>query len=417
MNKLFRCVYYLLIVLSLGFSDNLLASFSMKEIPYLPIFKLEADSIHYPKGDKTALYPFYNKLDSLTSGNKKNVTILHIGGSHIQAGILSEQMRQNFGMDFPLANRGMIFPFRVAKTNGPPNYKITYTGTWNIAKNIEKTPQYTLGLTGMCVGTKDTTASITIKLPGDSAIPFSEIYVLANNDALLEPLIGVNDSLYTGSYDTEKRAYFYQLDAPCDSFTLFLRPIEKPLGNADFELRGFFVDNKYSGISYVDIGVNGASVPSYLRCSLFEQDLAFVKPDLCILSVGINDASGTDFNVDYFQNNYKELIRRIHNVVPDCVILFTTNNDSYRRVQRRYYNNRNGLLAQQAFMSLAQYHNAGVWDLFEFMGGLGSMRQWEQYGLSRRDKIHFTPQGYRLIGDLVYNALICDYLEYLNNKE
>jgi len=46
------------------------------------------------------------------------------------------------------------------------------------------------------------------------------------------------------------------------------------------------------------------------------------------------------------------------------------------------------------------------------MGGLHSMKEWESAGLGKKDKVHFTNQGYLLIGDLFFNALIKDYLYY-----
>jgi lysophospholipase L1-like esterase len=134
---------------------------------------------------------------------------------------------------------------------------------------------------------------------------------------------------------------------------------------------------------------------------------------LCILSIGINDASGSNFDTAQFIQNYKELIRRIKSVSPDCAILFTTNNDSYIKSRKTYHNNPNGLLAEQAFLSLATYYKTGVWDLFSFMGGLGSMKKWEHDGLAQKGKVHFTPQGYRLLGDLLYNALLYEYTKYL----
>lgn len=410
-----QCFSRLLIMLLIAAWSypTLHADNTLKPIPDLPVFNLKADSIYYPMSDKALFGHFFKKLDTLRLYGKGHVNILHIGGSHIQAGMFSNRIRENFTSAFPVVNRDMIFPFSAANTNNPVNYRTRYTGKWKVVRNVQRTPLYELGLTGMCIGTTDTAASITIRFRNDTIRPFSSLHVLANNDASLSPLITTMDSCFTGEYNTIHQAFIYQFPCEVDSFRLsFVSKTGTPGVTADFRLRGFWLDSPQPGISYIDIGVNGASVPSYLRCSLLEQDLALVKPDLCIFSIGINDASGYNFDVNLFQDNYKELIRRIRSVAPDCEILFTTNNDSYRRVKRNYHNNKNGALAQQAFYSLADYYQAGVWDLFSFMGGLGSMRRWEQHGLSRRDKVHFTPEGYMLLGDLVYNALMRDYLDY-----
>ena len=47
------------------------------------------------------------------------------------------------------------------------------------------------------------------------------------------------------------------------------------------------------------------------------------------------------------------------------------------------------------------------------MGGLYSMRNWEHAGLAQTDKVHFTNDGYKLIGDLLYNALISRYMDHV----
>ena len=81
-----------------------------------------------------------------------------------------------------------------------------------------------------------------------------------------------------------------------------------------------------------------------------------------------------------------------------------------------YQVNTNGTIAEQAFFELGKKHNAGVWDIFDIMGGLQSMELWQSQNMAKSDKIHFTNAGYTLIGDLLYNALIDRYMEHLTNS-
>ena len=377
--------------------------------------------IYFPSGDTNVYHVLFKKLDKLIFEGEENITILHIGGSHIQAGTMSHQIRTNLLNMFPglVSNRGMIFPFSVVpKSNNPLNYQTSYTGIWDVAKNIQRSPKFPLGLTGMCVASTDSDASISIRLRNNDGIiyDFNKVYLLGHCDSgYIRPMLQIQDSVIVeGIYDSTRLAYSFILPCYAEFFTLYFE--KKDSLWEPFYVRGFWLDNGLPGISYVDIGINGATVTSYIRCNYLENDLSFVKPDFCIFSIGINDASGTDFDTTYFQNNYKELIRRIRTVSPNCVILFTTNNDSFRKIGKKYYNNENGLLAQQAFYSLASYHNAGIWDLFSFMGGLNSMKYWEAKGLAQKDKIHFTTSGYSLIGNLIYNAFVGEYINYLKNK-
>ena len=388
----------------------------LREIPALPCMATTFSTIIYPGGDSTAYYSFFKKLDKLLFEGEGNVTILHIGGSHIQAGTFSHQNRSNLLGSFPgiTGNRGLLFPFSAAKTNNPYNYRTTFTGEWDVSKNTNPVPPFALGLSGISIASKDTLACIEIQMRNNENLffDFNVIHVLGHCDSgWITPQIQLDDSTYIeGRYDTARLAYRFDLEKYVDGFRLSFR-INDSLWEP-FYLRGFWVENQLPGLTYVDVGVNGASVPSYLKCGYLENDLSFAKPDLCIFSIGINDASGSKFDTLQFQRNYKELIQRIKSVAPDCAILFTTNNDSYIKSRRTYYNNANGLLAQKAFLSLARQYKTGVWDLFSFMGGLGSMKKWEQEGLSQKDKVHFTAQGYKLLGDLLYNAFLYEYIKY-----
>ena len=108
------------------------------------------------------------------------------------------------------------------------------------------------------------------------------------------------------------------------------------------------------------------------------------------------------------------MIRRVN---PDCALLFVTNNDSFKKIRKNKYQvNLNGPVVEEAFMEMGKDYNAAVWNQFDIMGGLGSMQEWENAGLAKKDKVHFTNEGYELLGDLLYNALISRYIEHIKNN-
>jgi lysophospholipase L1-like esterase len=51
------------------------------------------------------------------------------------------------------------------------------------------------------------------------------------------------------------------------------------------------------------------------------------------------------------------------------------------------------------------------WDLFEAMGGAGTMEVWAESTpkLASSDLVHFTPKGARLIGELLDESLRAEY--------
>lgn len=399
-------------------SINLKGQSIFKEIPEYPFLRNDLNKISFP-GKPDAFEGLFEKMDKLFFQGKGQLNIIHFGGSHIQADLFSNSFRNNLLTFHPgiIASRGLVFPFGAAKTNNPYNYITTYKGNWIPVRNIHREIVKPLGLSGIAIYTCDTTAEINIKIRNsafETYHEFNRIRIIGHSDSMsFEPILKLDGLFYlNGKYDSLTSSYLFELENYTDSLSILFQSNDT-LYNP-FVLSGIILENDFPGITYNSVGVNGASVPSYLKCDNLERDLQLLKPDLVIFSIGINDASGDNFNPEVFKSNYNELIRRIKNVEPNCAILFTTNNDSYRRIRRRYYVNNNGPIAQKAFFELAEIHNAGIWDFFEIMGGLKSMAEWEKVGLANRDKIHFVSPGYRLMGDLIFNAFITEYMKHLS---
>lgn len=408
--KKYKLPIFLLMQVCIGFFSIVHAQQTLKEIPSYPFLQPTLNHISYPDSLLT-LDHFYKKMDTVIKTGKGKLNIVHIGGSHIQADIYSHQLRKNLIHFHPnlVGARGFVFPFSIAETNNPSNYKTHYTGKWVTSKNTQATLSSPLGLSGITVSTNDSIASISIEIPTkeDYLSSFNSIRIIGKNNLYQLQVTTPNDTITQMEYDDNSASFLIQLSEKTNQFTLQLSSNDTL---RTFDLQGIVLENELSGLRYHAIGVNGASTTSYLKCEQLERDLATLQPDLVILSIGINDAAGDNFDPEFFKKNYVKLFQRIKTVAPNTSILFTTNNDSYRKKGKKYQNNPNGEVVKKVMFELATSEHAAVWDLFTIMGGLESMKLWENQGLSQKDKIHFKAEGYQLIGDMLYNALIYDYL-------
>ena len=410
--KRFAVISSLLLTLFMG---SLFAQGPVKvETVDFPFAHFDRNQLQYP-GDNAAMERFFDKLDTLLFTGHGHINIMHIGGSHVQAGVFSQQMRDNLLNLQPglIAGRGLIFPFM--KTNTPASYSVSRTGEWEYFRNA-KAFDTRMGLAGASVTTSDTAASFSIvtreKVPRDITPVFDFNYVKILGYGTLTPVVHFNNDTLVGDYNEEEGSFTFVLPDYTDSLYVDFNKAE-----GTFTVTGIFLDNGMPGITYHGIGINGAKVCSYLSCLDLERDLRLVKPDLVIFGIGINDASGDTFTPENFISDYDSLVDIIQHVSPDCALLFITNNDSYRKVGRRKYEvNTNGKVVQQAFITLGRKHNGAVWDFFDIMGGLNSMKKWQDAGYAQKDKVHFTNNGYALIGDLLFNALMDGYTEHLRNK-
>ena len=381
--------------------------------------------------DSSQMRRFAMKWYKLLATGQGHLNIMQLGASHVQGGTFPHTIRRNIligacnavgesGYDtrnthFPVGPRGMIFPYSAAvKCNNPFDYRISRSSALTLTRCVYKEPDQMLGLTGIAVTAADSAADVSVTL-AEPDIDFAthRIILLGNSVGGLIPQLYIIEE----SGDTVKvplteadegfRRYTFDLPHTVDSFHVFL-PCHP---GQSFAITGIYLDHPWpvlqtSGITFHSIGVNGASVSDYLtKCPFFTTDLEMIDPDLVILGIGINDASGPNFDTAVFRQRYLQLVDSIRAVKPDCAFIFITNNDSYRRVKRKYSVNNNGPLAREAFLRVAEQCGGAVWDQFTIMGGLTSMDLWSKNDLGQRDHVHFTRKGYQLLGDLLSNAI------------
>ncbi|WP_346858003.1 GDSL-type esterase/lipase family protein [uncultured Draconibacterium sp.] len=371
--------------------------------------RTDLNEMHYP-GTRKYADIFNQKLEKLVISGEGRINIVHIGGSHIQAGVYSGQMRtrlQQLNGEMN-AGWGYMFPYRISRTNSPFGYYIRYNGRWQSFRNVERRKSGTLGVGGMSVTTSAPKAELTILLEKENQLDYSfnKFRVYYQNSEKNYKVL-VDSALLVKAEQTDEYIDF-EINQYVDSLKI---TVEKNYNSTGaFSLLGITTESAPNGIMYHSIGVNGAHVPAFLRCQLFEEQLAELKPDLVILGLGINDAYGNKFSQSKFESNYAELIAKIRKAAPNTAIIFTSNNDSY--LYRRYVN-KNGEKVQDSMFKLAKRFDAGVWDLYTVMGGLNSIVLWQKNNLAQSDRVHFTREGYLLVADLFFNALVQDFEKYI----
>ena len=278
-------------------------------------------------------------------------------------------MALRYGMD---GGRGLVFPYAAAGTNTPMGYQSSYTGTWTSSRCLS--PETVMGVSGMTVTTADTAATVALDLVPeerkmwDLRFTFRSIDVLGYGD--LEPVILSGRDTLRGRQMDER--WHFELPRYIDYFRVGFLGFP-----GRFTLKGLYLDNPANGLTVSEVGVNGAA----------------------------NDLQGADFDARRFISNYGKLVQQVRRANPHCAFLFTSCNDSWKNGR----SNPHGARAERAFEEIAAGCDGAFWDLFDIMGGSGSMDAWVNAGYARPDHIHFTPEGYTILGNLLFNALMDAY--------
>jgi lysophospholipase L1-like esterase len=364
------------------------------------------------------MVPFFEKMEKLVFNGEGRISILHMGGSHVQGGFLTDRLRYNFStLTYGVkGERGFVFPYKIAGTNSPYSIKCNWRGNWSGCRSSVSTHECDWGMSGISAITSDEQASFEIMVSDIDSTFFESnvitIYHNGNEEYEITPdsammLVEIARNMEDG-YDVFTFAKAY------DSFRFNIKRCVDQ--SSPFILQGIYFGNSDAeGFTYNAIGVNGAGTYSYLRSSKFASQMNTLKPDLIFFGIGVNDANVPegDFNQNGFEERYERLIQMIRSSNKDAVFVFITNNDTY--YQKRSPN-KNAYKVQESMHRLAEKYDGAVYDLFTIMGGLGSIDDWKDAQLAASDRIHLTKKGYELQADMMFEAFRKAFGDYLNEK-
>lgn len=408
------------------------------------------------------LKEFYKKLAKAKKG-KSSIAILHIGDSHIQAGFFTGALRDAFQRDYGNAGRGLLFPYRLANTNGHMDARFSSDVAWQRYRIItEDAPR--AGIAGATVYSEAAQFSVQLRceeafnqisIYGKGlgqlrlAIPKErgkriapqvrrQIHVVRAGEVLGKisrkygvsirqlkqwnrikgTMIRIGQKLLIEkrnkmpAYHSEDFTWIQpyeqtetSLKATLTNSTTELYLIKQPQGeNKTVSLYSFHLSNSQQGVTYNGVGYNGAKYADYLRSPLFFRQLEErTHPDLIIVSLGTNEAFDKVQALESFHEEVVLFCKELELRTGCKNIVLTTPPSALRK--RKYPNEKLAAYAQ-ILEKIAQERAYAVWDLYEIMGGKEGMKDWYKNGLAGRDRIHFKKEGYALQGKLLYEALM-----------
>lgn len=373
-----------------------------------------------------ALESFYNKLNKLSqfqrqTGNKKGstpniVSIMHIGDSHIQAGFLSVTIMNRLQQHFGSAGRGLIFPLKLARTNEPYDYLIRSESKWNKSLCVQSIHKIPMGLGGLSIETDDEQFTFEIRASvgnNDTDHSFNKVTVFHHEKApeLVVADLGID-------FHSEKSKYPFASVINLDKWVNNLHLTSTVRSENDSAIYyGFNLENGKSGILYHAVGLNGAQFRHYASVQDFAQQMTILAPQLFIFSLGTNEAFRGKLKEKYFFAEIDRIIEPIHKANPQAAILITTPPDCLgESVKKTQISNTNVSYVRQSLIHYATTKGYAYWDLYSILGGDNSAYKLYQAGYLAEDGVHFKKNGYTVLGNLFYDALISNYSDYVQRR-
>ena len=143
------------------FSNLLIGQSDSAKFEQYPFVHYELN--HFTGSENSiAFNAFYEKFDRMMRFKTGKLNIVHFGGSHIQADIWSNYLRERLQtIDTNVQGaRGIVFPFKAAGTNAPYSYSVNTQGQWDGFRSSYNKHESTWGVSGITATTSDTLAGL-----------------------------------------------------------------------------------------------------------------------------------------------------------------------------------------------------------------------------------------------------------------
>ncbi|MBK3517438.1 GDSL-type esterase/lipase family protein [Carboxylicivirga marina] len=360
---------------------------------------------------------FLQQLDNLhqqllsSAETKRNIRILHYGDSQIEGDRITAYIRESFQSRFGGSGPGLTTIYDPQHIN--PSVWLDSKGHWKINSIYNRRyrlPSKTYGLMGQ-------TATLQANSNGQfkiSASPWAEkhashyqkvrLFIAPHVDTLIikgniKNTEVINDSIAPSKNLTEINWEFEQL-SPTLKFELF--------SNGDTHILGCALDST-SGVSVDNIALRGQSTPLLHRTDgdLFKAMGEHLDIGMVFFQFGTNIIPTVAPNYHFYKVQMAKQFDLLKTYLPNTPVIIIglsdaahVNNgqlESYAHLHR----------IRDAQKEIALEYGFAFFDLYEAMGGKGSIIEWSQKNppWALTDYIHLSRKGGKQAANLLTTAL------------
>lgn len=368
-----------------------------------------ASRIALPDQDYSYFRTFFEKAEEAKSQGQM-LRVVHYGDSQIELDRISSNLRSFFQGKFGGGGPGML-PI----VQPVPTATVTQWATENFT-----------AYTSYGIGNRDENGYGIMgkyyRISGDGSCSFSgtranRVRLLLNDrKGDFTAVLKIKDIDYADTAHADSATGFkileWHLPSTVSDFKLHFS------GTAD--LHGVMVDNG-SGVTVDNVPMRGCAgyIFTKLGTSLLQQSYSRTNIGMIILQYGGNAMPGikSKAGVDSYAKEIGRQIRYIKSICPNTPILFIGPADMATMVdgELRSYP-LIGYMAE-ALKREALANGAAFWDIYEVMGGNGSIIRWSQQGLAGADYVHFSSAGANKIGNYLVDAFSYLYDYYRVESE
>jgi lysophospholipase L1-like esterase len=370
----------------------------------------------YLYDDAGVLDHFYNGLRALSSPHARTVRIVHYGDSPTTADLITGDARELLQQRFGNAGPGFILIAKPWAWYGHHGVEVDASSNWKIDTAVGSMREAAYGLGGaIFTGPPGATSTLRLDAADSTSV---ELEFLQSPGAGSVEIAADGETVATVATAGETRqngAASVALPPGTKQVRLTVKGSPVQIFGVAF---GRAAKDGTPGLTYDSIGLNGASTTVMSRAFSPENwtgALQHRNPDLVIINYGTNESSFPAYVDKQYEPELRRAIARVRTALPDASILIMSPMDRGAHGAGDTITTMPAIPAIVAIQRrVAHELHCGFFNTYEAMGGDGTMAKW--YGGHPRmvaaDLIHPTPQGARIVAQLLTGQLLIGYERY-----
>ena len=378
-------------------SDNLLDSMRY----YRSYLKENPNRIYLPNDDYTFFDPLFKQLENADEEGK-TYRIMHYGDSQIEMDRISSVLRQKLQEFFGGSGPNMI----------PAIQPVATISVSQHSNNLQRYMVY--GDANRASHNRYGVMSQFSQVMGGGSISFtqtshSQAFAKAKEISTVSVLLGRNSQGFSATLKCDNIAPETKVLAANDSVSLvtWVLPDDVKRGTINFvgnaEIYAVLLDGE-AGVAIDNVALRGCSGTIFTRINeaTMRQSFDLLNTRLIIMQFGGHrmPSISSSKNITPYMAELEKQINYMKRVAPKATLLFIGPADmgkSYGGKMGTWH----GLPElNDSLRVMALRNHVAYWDMFNVMGGEGSMAQWVKHNppLAGPDYVHFTFRGAQEIG-------------------
>ena len=371
---------------------------------YVNYMENDPARIHLPYDDY--LDPVFTALDS---ASKRPIRIMHYGDSQIEMDRISCYLRERFQQEYGGMGAGLmpalqtVPTFTISQSITPsPVYYLPYTA--DTVHQVRQDKDY--GPMARCA-LLSSSAKFTCR-PNSS----NKNYRLAGKFRTFTVLAHGNISATCSSGG---RSIAMQNTAANGAEMLILKAtFPDTVTNATISLSGSgliygIAGDGVNGVSLDNVPMRGCTGTIFTRMKedALREYYSHYDVSLIILQYGGNAVPGlnSDKSISSFKEKLRAQIQLFKRLSPKTRILFIGPADMAKSVEGSYRTYSRLPQVIDSIRAVSIDEGIAFWNMYDAMGGYGSMVQWVKSGLAGKDYLHFSNKGASEMARILYETL------------